>query len=239
MHTLNYLLLAYGASFGFFFCLSLLAKSQRAHRLILENGSLSGSPMLLLLHLGGILVFGVAPFWLYQAESFALYSSDTVLQPAPIVIFLLLAAMLGLSPRIAAKTYAAQSSFQQTKKPSCGFIVLYFFIRVLFIVAYEWWFRGFLLAYTTILLSAPLAVCLNVALYTLLHVVNGKKEMLGCLPFGLLLCVLCLWQQAAWPAITLHLALTIPYELRFLKLIKTTNRIHEDFNHRRSRLHRA
>ncbi len=103
------------------------------------------------------------------------------------------------------------------------FIVGYFFIRILFICAYESWFRGYLLHDCITSLGEPLAILLNVSLYTLLHVVNGKEETLACIPFGLLLCGLCIWQGAGWPAVVIHLTLTITYETSFIRKLKTYN----------------
>lgn len=95
----------------------------------------------------------------------------------------------------------------------------YFFVRIIFICTYEIWFRGFLLHDCIINFGVPLAILMNVSLYTLLHVVNGKEETPACIPFGLLLCSICIWQGTAWPAVVIHLALTISYEISFLRKI--------------------
>jgi membrane protease YdiL (CAAX protease family) len=102
---------------------------------------------------------------------------------------------------------------------SAGFITNYFFVRILFLCAYETWFRGYLLTDCINNLGIPFAIILNIILYSLLHYVNGKQEMRACVPFGLLLCGLCIWIGAAWPAILVHIALAVSYEAHLVKKI--------------------
>src|SRR5204863_272627 len=90
---------------------------------------------------------------------------------------------------------------------------------LLFLSAYETWFRGYLLSDCIISFGVPVAILINIVLYSLLHIVNGKKEIVGCIPFGSLLCILCIWTNAAWPAILIHVALTISYEVHLVKRI--------------------
>lgn len=101
------------------------------------------------------------------------------------------------------------------------------------------WFRGYLLNDSIHDSGLALAIFINVIFYSLLHIVNGKDEVIACIPFGILLCCLCIWQGAVWPAIFLHLALTVPYEMRCLKKInieKTES--YENFNNRGLRIPR-
>jgi hypothetical protein len=100
-----------------------------------------------------------------------------------------------------------------------GFIINYFPTRILFLCTYEIWFRGYLLTDCISSWGLAVAIPVNIILYVLLHSVNGKDEMWGCLPFGLLLCVLCIWTGAAWPAIAVHIALAISYEAHIVKRI--------------------
>jgi membrane protease YdiL (CAAX protease family) len=98
--------------------------------------------------------------------------------------------------------------------------VSYFIVRILFICAYETWFRGCLLNDCIIIFGKPLAIIINVGLYMILHLVNGKDEALACIPFGCLLCGISIWQNAAWPAMAIHLALTIPCEISYIQKLK-------------------
>ncbi len=127
-----------------------------------------------------------------------------------------------ISQRIAEKKYRGiLHNAPLNTALSNEFIIAYFFIRILFICAYESWFRGYLLNASVISFGVPLAIILNVSLYTLLQMANGKEETVACIPFGLLLCILCIWCGAVWPSIIIHLALTIPYEISFTQKLKT------------------
>jgi membrane protease YdiL (CAAX protease family) len=85
----------------------------------------------------------------------------------------------------------------------------------LFIAGYESWFRGWVLMDCLSYFNPVVAI--NIALYSLLHIVNGRGEMLACLPFGLLLCLLSIWVGAAWPAIIIHTTFTLAYEAHRVK----------------------
>ena len=68
------------------------------------------------------------------------------------------------------------------------------------------------------------AIALSTGLTVLIHVFTNKKEMWGCIPFGIILCGCSVVFNAVWPAIVLHLALSLSYELppsyQFLKPVK-------------------
>jgi len=87
---------------------------------------------------------------------------------------------------------------------SHGEIYLYAISRLLFLACYEWFFRGLLLYSCRDLFGSPAAVVINISLYALAHFHKCRKEIVACIPFGLLLCVFTLWWHSVWPAIILH-----------------------------------
>lgn len=93
---------------------------------------------------------------------------------------------------------------------------LYIVLRLLFLASYEWFFRGLLLYSCWYSLGLLPAIAINLGLYALIHCINGKKEIIGSLPFGLLLCIITVWCQSIWPAVFLHLVLSFSYELPLL-----------------------
>jgi membrane protease YdiL (CAAX protease family) len=95
-------------------------------------------------------------------------------------------------------------------------------VRIAFIATYEIWFRGFFLFICIDRLGNFNAVALNVVLYVLLHAVNGKREMLSCIPFGILLCAMAIWFESPLPAVLIHLALTVPYDIQFVRIKSKT-----------------
>jgi len=88
-------------------------------------------------------------------------------------------------------------------------IILYFFLRIVFLLMYEWFFRGLLLISFSDWLNISPAIAINILLYVLIHGHKSKKEMIGCIPLGLLLCVFTIWWQSIWPAIIFHLQIVI------------------------------
>lgn len=91
-------------------------------------------------------------------------------------------------------------------------VFLYGFLRLIFIASYECFFRGALLLSFSFLLGMTWSVIINIALYTLIHIHKDKKEIIGCIPFGLLVCLFTLWWQSVWPAIIFHSQISIIHE---------------------------
>jgi membrane protease YdiL (CAAX protease family) len=218
----DYTILFFSMSYLLFFALLWLSKEKRGLRLFDAKGLVSNPRMLIVLQIGGIILFGTLPFLSNHPSSFVLYTSAAIASPTTSITLLLMILLIIISPRIAETKYKEVLG-NVSANTSLGniFIIPYFIIRILFICVYESWFRGYLLNDCITSFGAVLAILLNVCLYTLLHLVNGKDEVIACIPFGLLLCCLCIWQGAAWPAIVIHLALTVPYEISFLRKIRT------------------
>ena len=93
-------------------------------------------------------------------------------------------------------------------------IVIYAVSRIVFLIVYEWFFRGVLLITSCEMFGTVNAVIINILLYTLAHFHKDRKEILGCIPFGLLLCVITIWWQSIWPAVAIHVLLASRFEWR-------------------------
>ena len=96
-------------------------------------------------------------------------------------------------------------------------IALYTLLRIGFVVIYEWFFRGLLLLSLSEWLGINWSIVINVFLYAMLHSHKSKKELFGCVPFGLLVCVFTVWWQSIWPAIIFHVQLVIVNEWPLLQ----------------------
>ncbi len=79
---------------------------------------------------------------------------------------------------------------------------------VLYLLAYEFMFRGLLL-YAFVPLGVTLAVAVNVSLYVTTHLVKNLQEGVASFPFGILLCGLTLYSGSFLPAFVIHLALAL------------------------------
>ena len=222
MNYLGYTILFYTTSYLVFFVLLWLSKKKEGIRLLDEYGFASNPRVLIILHIGGLILFGMLPSLSNHVSSFALYNMVALGNLSTWIPVLVAIVFIIISPRVAEKKYRRiVYNAPLNTALSNEFIIVYFFARISFICAYESWFRGYLLHDSVISFGAPLAIILNVSLYALLHMANGKMEMVACIPFGLLLCILCIWQGAVWPSIIIHLALTIPYEISFTQKLKT------------------
>ena len=83
---------------------------------------------------------------------------------------------------------------------------------ILYLIAYEFLFRGILLFSSMQLLQPITAITLNITIYSLFHLQKGQKEIIASIPFGIILCLLTIKSQSIWPAIFLHNILALSNE---------------------------
>ena len=84
---------------------------------------------------------------------------------------------------------------------------------ILYVLAYEFIFRGFLLFISLELLPRQQAVLMNVFLYGILHFHKGITEVMLSLPFGLILCMMTLHTGSIWCAFLIHSTLAVTMNL--------------------------
>lgn len=82
--------------------------------------------------------------------------------------------------------------------------ILHVILRTVFIISYEWFFRGCLLFICIREFGVFSAVGINIFLYAFIHSFSSKKEFIGSVVFGVALCVFTIWCQTIWPAVVLH-----------------------------------
>jgi len=83
---------------------------------------------------------------------------------------------------------------------------------VVFLVAYEFLFRGFLLFGSLATLDPFSAVVLNVVLYAFAHFYKGPTEVFGSVPIGFLFCYLTLFTGNIWSAVAIHSLMALSHE---------------------------
>jgi membrane protease YdiL (CAAX protease family) len=83
---------------------------------------------------------------------------------------------------------------------------------IVFLVAYEFFFRGFILFSTLSVLEPWPAIALNCALYAFAHFYKGPGETFGAIPVGVLLCYLTLRTGNIWSAVTIHSVMALSNE---------------------------
>ena len=95
---------------------------------------------------------------------------------------------------------------------SAGHFGIFIASRIIFLVVYECFFRGLILYFFIQAFGVIVAVTVNILLYTLIHVLKSRVEMLACIPFGFTLCAMTIWCRSILPAVILHLVLALVHE---------------------------
>ena len=166
-------------------------------------------------HLSGILLFGIG-FWVYFPE-FQFLITTSGFNNAANVIFLMVVVLLSafLSKRSATK-YFWDLDTSSIVKPADQ--LLYFSIRIPFLFFYELFFRGLLFHSSLVYTNLLGAIIINVVHYSLIHFFNSRKEIIGCIPFGTVLCVFSYYTNSIWLAFLIHTTLSFMYESTLFKI---------------------
>jgi membrane protease YdiL (CAAX protease family) len=93
--------------------------------------------------------------------------------------------------------------------------LFFLFVRTLFLIVYEFFFRGVVLFIMAEDLGVTAAVIINLILYAIVHWFD-KKERYGSVPMGIILCVVSIYYHSVWPAIIIHLSLALSHEITLL-----------------------
>jgi membrane protease YdiL (CAAX protease family) len=88
-------------------------------------------------------------------------------------------------------------------------------IRTLFLIVYEFFFRGVVLFVIIKDAGITAAIVVNLLLYTGAHWFD-KKERYGSIVMGFVLCGVSIYYHSVWPAILIHLSLALSHEITLL-----------------------
>ncbi|MDP5169010.1 MAG: CPBP family intramembrane metalloprotease [Bacteroidia bacterium] len=97
---------------------------------------------------------------------------------------------------------------------------------ILYLLAYEFLFRGLLLFSCLYVLDPWVAISINIALYSATHLPKGFTESLVTIPFGIGMCLLTIYSGGIWIAWIAHVAVALSNDyvaLRFnpeMKVVK-------------------
>ncbi|PSR06122.1 MAG: hypothetical protein BRD49_02125, partial [Bacteroidetes bacterium SW_10_40_5] len=142
----------------------------------------------------GILLFGLIPLvlaWWYLPEHLP-RSCLTIQDPETIILWSLgLMALIWPLSKKMAQLKPTQAVYPQMRitywAPSLFILNVIFWF--LYIGAYEFLFRGLLFFSSIEVMALWQAILINVVIYSLLHIPKGKGEIIGALPFGIVLCL--------------------------------------------------
>ena len=188
-------------------CKDHLVKALRSEALF--PGLLEKNLLGLLIFAAGSLVFILSPF---AVPLFTFHLNHQVV----FALFCLFLLAAGALAREGFKKRSVLLGGQDTAVPFTP-IIYYILLRVLYLFWYEVYFRGTLLLGLVEIVPLSTAIGINVLLYFLIHIPDGKKQALLSIPFGLILCVFCLLFNNVWPAIVLHMTLSFCYEIPLIR----------------------
>jgi len=83
---------------------------------------------------------------------------------------------------------------------------------MIFLVAYEFFFRGFILYASLTVLDPWSAIALNCSLYGFAHFYKGPGETFGAIIVGVLLCYLTIVTGNIWSAVAIHSVMALSNE---------------------------
>ena len=83
---------------------------------------------------------------------------------------------------------------------------------LVFLIGYEFLFRGFLLHASLNLMQPVPAIAVNVAVYAFAHMYKGPGETFGAIPLGILFCYLTIITGNIWSAVILHSVMALSNE---------------------------
>src|SRR5688572_3756520 len=116
-----------------------------ANRLFDKNGFTEKKNFLIFLHLAGILLFGLLPFFVSGVPAVPFFYLRNTLDMGIILLLIILTVFFSI--RLSRKQFFDWEERSTSQgKITTSYFFLYFICRILFIAAYEIWFRGFLLS---------------------------------------------------------------------------------------------
>ncbi len=100
----------------------------------------------------------------------------------------------------------------RTKNWNMKLLVLSSLSWIIYLIAYEFLFRGFLLFACIHVFGIWPSIVINVLIYSFAHIPQGIKETAGAIPFGFLLCYFTILSGTIWSALILHIVLAVSNE---------------------------
>lgn len=143
------------------------------------------------------------------------YSFAGINPPVPVYVVVLTALLIVFTAAFSAKKHDIYSRIPHMRIRYWGVIEIAISAGgwAIYLLAYEFIFRGLLLFSTAEAWGVWPAVLINLFFYAVFHIPNGRKETLASIPFGLVLCVVSLLSGSFLPAFLLHLVLSVSTEM--------------------------
>lgn len=215
METISKIYVLLALSYISYFIISFIYKLININSLIDSLTSVKAFRLMNIKHLSGIFLFGIG-FWAYFSNFQFLIINTGFNNSLNIILLLMVVGLSGYLSKRSARKYFLDLDTSSITKPADQLV--YFSIRIPFLFFYELFFRGVLFHSSLVFTGLSGAILINLILYTLIHSFNSRKEIIGCIPFGIVLCLFSYYTNSIWPAFLIHTTLSFMYESTLFKI---------------------
>lgn len=170
-----------------------------------------------MMRLIGVICFAAIPLWVMKIgdEEVSFITVDS--QNVTTITYSLL---IGIPIILVANFFYSKKESQLAVYPAIraqvwglGLIVVDMISWALYLMAYEFMFRGYLLFSCIESWGVVTAVALNVALYAAAHLPKGLFETIGSLPLGVVFCLIAILTGSFWTVFILHFVMAFSNDL--------------------------
>ena len=162
----------------------------------------------------GFVCLGIIPMIIavvFLPGSLSVYGISAFIWEPALVWLLVLGGVLLIIPYFSARKEEMLEFYPQIRVPewSGSLLTINAIVWLLYLFAYEFLFRGFLLISVASVLGWWPAIAIATAVSTLTHMPKGSKETFGTIPLSVLLCFIVIQTGAIWPCVIIHAVLAI------------------------------
>ncbi len=209
-------------SFITYFIVSMVYKKLGIHNLQSALMVNNGLRLLNLKHGLGIILFGIVFYTILPELRYLIHIIEI---PR---LFLLLLFFVTLFSSAYLSRVSVKKQLSKIERASCYNLSnasVYFMIRFVFLMCYEFFFRGVLLFKFLEYNSLFVAIFYSTILYVLIHIFDSRKEIIGAIPFGIVLCLFAYYTNSVWYVFIIHMALSAVYEISLFYHLTFKNKI--------------
>jgi len=210
MKTSEMIYVIIGLSFIMYFLITFLYKTLRINNLSQAIPKIKGLPLLDIKHFIGIVLFGILSYGAFP--EFRYLITDITVPRLYVLIPFFIVVFLSVNISVSSARKSQSNDFEIDHLPHTG-VIIYFVIRLLFLISYEFFFRGVLFYSFLNSNSLSISIFYTTLLYVIIHIFDSKKEIIGAVPFGIVLCLFTYYTNNVWFAFIIHAALSLAYEI--------------------------
>src|SRR5688572_18325669 len=126
----------------------------------------------------GIIITGSATVYWFLSSGDMRLLTNTIPRDSWLLILILLSTAAMITGFVSAKKIIS-TGLISAHVPSTYFTASYLLFRTLFLIGYEFFFRGVLLLRILTDAGEEIAIAINILLYALLHCFSNRKELIG------------------------------------------------------------